>query len=189
MTTDTASFPFLSPYGGTAASLSPFVVMVDLAVGCLSSIDFHLAVSANEGISGFDFQIPVGQPSGRVLDESFETWPPPGWGIVNSGGGCLWESTATTGRPNYAGGAGAAADADSDWCGPDATMDTELRTPVLDLSDAGAATLEFTASYFDGISGGAPTFSTWMSWSTGARAGRTSSTGTRITLRSGRASR
>ncbi|MDW8069660.1 MAG: S8 family serine peptidase, partial [Anaerolineae bacterium] len=84
-----------------------------------------------------------------LLSENFESWPPAGWSIVNNGGDCVWESTATTGRYNYAGGQGYAADADADWCGSGTTMDTELRTPVLDLSGYITAALDFVASYYD----------------------------------------
>jgi hypothetical protein len=88
-----------------------------------------------------------------ILLEDFESWPPPGWTVVNNGGDCVWESTATTGRTNYAGGDGNAADADSDWCGSGTFMDTELRTPLLDLSGYTTATLQFVSSYND-IGGG-----------------------------------
>ncbi|HFD39157.1 MAG TPA: hypothetical protein ENJ31_04825, partial [Anaerolineae bacterium] len=89
--------------------------------------------------------------SGMLLSEDFESWPPASWNIVDNGGSCVWESTATTGRSNYAGGDGEAAVADSDWCG--SGMDTELQTPHMDLSAVGGAVLEFVASYND-IGGG-----------------------------------
>ncbi len=82
-----------------------------------------------------------------VLSEDFEAWPPTGWTIQNNGGDCVWESTATTGRTNYAGGDGEAAVADADDCGGGTTMDTELITPAMDLSGGGTATLDFVASY------------------------------------------
>jgi uncharacterized repeat protein (TIGR01451 family) len=82
-----------------------------------------------------------------LLSEDFESWPPAGWTIVDNGGSCVWESTATTGRTNYAGGDGNAAVADADWCF--AGMDTELQTPSLDLSTVVSATLGFAAAYDD----------------------------------------
>jgi hypothetical protein len=85
----------------------------------------------------------------ELVAEDFEAWPPADWTIVNYGGDCIWESTATTGRPNYAGGDGQAADADSDWCGSGTIMDTGLQTPLLDLSNALTATLQYVASYYD----------------------------------------
>jgi uncharacterized repeat protein (TIGR01451 family) len=82
-----------------------------------------------------------------LLSEDFESWPPAGWTIVNNGGTCVWQSTATTGRSNYTGGSGHAADADADRCGSGTTMNTELQTPILDLSSVPTATLSFRAAY------------------------------------------
>ncbi len=84
----------------------------------------------------------------ELVHEDFESWPPPDWNIVNYGGDCVWESNATTGRTNYAGGDGLCADADADWCGSGTTMWTGLWTPQLvDLSNAVSATLRYVASY------------------------------------------
>jgi len=72
------------------------------------------------------------------LAEDFngDTFPPEGWTVVvNNGYG--WESNSTTWRNNYTGGSGTCAIADSDY--HDA-MDTELRTPVMDLSSVTSAT-------------------------------------------------
>ena len=82
-----------------------------------------------------------------LLSEDFESWPPAGWTITNDGGDCVWDSTANTGRSNYAGGDGDAADADADVCGSGTTMNTGLVTPVLDMSGAASATLTFVASF------------------------------------------
>jgi uncharacterized repeat protein (TIGR01451 family) len=76
-------------------------------------------------------------------------FPPPDWTVIDNGGTCVWESNFITERPNYAGGSGFNADADSDWCGSGTTMDTELWTPVLDLSASVTATLEYIAAYND----------------------------------------
>lgn len=110
-----------------------------------------------------------------ILEEHFETWPPPGWSIVNNGGDCGWESTATTGRPNYAGGDGDAADADFNWC--EDLMDTDLITPIMDLSGYRSAELNFVAAYsnimgpawgyfeVDVSSNGGTSWTTLLSWS------------------------
>ncbi|MBU0513024.1 MAG: hypothetical protein KJ638_15165, partial [Chloroflexi bacterium] len=82
-----------------------------------------------------------------IYQEAFEgAFPPAGWTLHNNGGCGDWESTATTGRTNYTGGSGDAADADSDWCG--SGMDTELWTPSIDLSDAIDPVLSFN-TYFN----------------------------------------
>ncbi len=88
-------------------------------------------------------------PVPPLFYEEFESWPPSGWSIINNTGDCVWESTATTGLINYTGGSGYAADADSDWCGDGTTMDTELRTPVLDLSGLTQAWLAFKSDFND----------------------------------------
>ena len=88
-----------------------------------------------------------------VFYEDFEgAFPPAGWSLTNNGGDCVWESTATTGRTNWTAGSGAAADADSDWCGSSlmtttVTMDTELRTPPIDLSGVTHAWLSFRSDF------------------------------------------
>ncbi len=86
---------------------------------------------------------------GILLEEKFESWMPAGWTVQdNTGGGCQWTSTSWIGRPNYAGGDGNAAAADSD----DAysfNVDTELRTPVINLSSTPGAMLSFVSAYKD----------------------------------------
>ena len=95
----------------------------------------------------------LGERAERViLEEKFENWPPSGWTINNNGGNCQWVSTADTQMPNYAGGSGEAAAADSFSCGyavPKGAMDTELITPLFDLSMADSATLTYVTAYND----------------------------------------
>jgi uncharacterized repeat protein (TIGR01451 family) len=89
-------------------------------------------------------------PCWSLLTEDFEgTFPPANWQVVNNGGTCVWmrNDAFATARPNYAGGLGFCADADADKCGSGTTMNTELRTMVLDLSGLTTATLEYVASY------------------------------------------
>ncbi len=90
---------------------------------------------------------------GPGLPQHFEGYfPPNGWTVVDNGGDCVWQRNDQWGlplRPNYAGGDGFSAAADSDRCGSGTTMDTELWTSLIDLSDPdiGAATIDFIASY------------------------------------------
>ena len=73
-----------------------------------------------------------------------------GWTIINNGGDCDWESNASAGiRTNNTGGSGDCAIADSDTCGRFSTMDTELRTPEIDLFTASSAALEFKSDYYN----------------------------------------
>jgi len=85
-----------------------------------------------------------------ILHEDFEgAFPPANWTVIeNSEAGGIWKRNDDWGRNNYAGGYGYCADADSDNFGS-ATMDTELWTPVLDLSGYSSATLSFIAAYND----------------------------------------
>lgn len=96
----------------------------------------------------------VGEAACTTITQKFETWPPEGWEIINDGGTCVWESTATTGYTNNTGGTGEAADANSDWCGT--TMDTELRSPVFSLEDAIDPTVSYRYDYnsFSGFESG-----------------------------------
>lgn len=78
-----------------------------------------------------------------IIEEHFETWPTAGWSIINHGGDCVWQSTATTDRLNDATFSGEAAVADSDWCGVMSSMNTERMTPLLNLSAYSQASLDF----------------------------------------------
>ncbi len=79
------------------------------------------------------------------FSEDFESWPPTGWSVVDniSGGGVVWDLDSTYADTNYTGGSGHAADANSD-ANALVDYDTELRTPVLDLS--GLAGSDFNLS-------------------------------------------
>jgi lysophospholipase L1-like esterase len=90
------------------------------------------------------------RPERTVLQEDFESWPLSGWTIVNNGGDCVWQSHPILPTwPNYAGSSGMAAAANSDFCGPGTTMNTDLLSPLLDLSMAEEATLTYVTSYND----------------------------------------
>ena len=89
-------------------------------------------------------------PCWSVVEEHFEgAFPPAGWSVINNGGNCVWQRNDqwSPARPNYAGGQGTCADADSDRCGSGTTMNTELRTMVLDLTGLTTATLQYVASF------------------------------------------
>ncbi len=85
------------------------------------------------------------------IEEDFDggSFPPTGWTTINNGGDCVWSDTATVGRSNLTPGSGVAATADSDRCGIGTTMDTDLVSPVMDLSGATEVSLEFAYSYND----------------------------------------
>ena len=82
------------------------------------------------------------------LIEEFETsFPPDGWTVVNNGGDCTWVGDDPGGRGNLTGATGKFAIADSDACGPGTTMDTDLLSPIMDVSGMAAVILEFAYDY------------------------------------------
>ncbi len=86
---------------------------------------------------------------GVLLSESFDVSIPAGWAVVdNAGSGVVWTNLANCGEPgNFTGGSGDLGCVSSDDAGI-AEFDTELRTPVIDLSTSIApASLTFNANY------------------------------------------
>ncbi len=76
------------------------------------------------------------------LFEGFDsTSTPAGWNVVNNGGICPWEFNDPGGRGNLTGGSGNFAVADSDSCGIGTTMNTDLYSPVIDVSSSGSRAL------------------------------------------------
>jgi hypothetical protein len=95
-----------------------------------------------------------GRSAAGAVTEHFEgSFPPAGWNVVNNGGTCIWKrndqlgQAGTANRPNYAGGEGFSAAADSDRCGSGTTMNTDLFSPPTDLSAMGSPALEYIVSY------------------------------------------
>jgi uncharacterized repeat protein (TIGR01451 family) len=87
-------------------------------------------------------------PMDNILSEDFEVWPPAGWTIDADPASCdTWLSTETTEETNRTGGAGFAADANSDLCGD--AMDTWMISPVMDLSEYSTYTLTFKSDFND----------------------------------------
>ncbi len=87
-----------------------------------------------------------------IFTETFETWPLTGWTIVdNAGTGNVWDRNDTLGAPNRTtsgGGSGFSADADSDGVCSDA-WDTEMQSPVIDLTGTTNPTLFFASNFQD----------------------------------------
>lgn len=96
------------------------------------------------------------------IQEDFEgAFPPDGWERQSTGtpATCLWDLTSeitpsfgpvdpdTGGRPNFAGGDGAAATLDSDSCGSTTNIDAELITPAVNLAGLDNPRLEFILSF------------------------------------------
>ena len=109
------------------------------------------------------------------FSEDFENWPLTGWTIVDnvSDGGLVWESNTAYGDGNYTGGAGMAADVNSDANGG-VPYDTEMVSPVIDVSSLPGLTLRYKANYqeysgdealdLDISTDGGATWSTLLHW-------------------------
>lgn len=159
-------FPDVPAGGEIVYSFEPFIFDLASNLECMSSIKFDLVLFSNGNSWTEHLTFEVGKRNYKLIKENFSNWTPENWFVINNGGNCLWESTETTSLPNYTGGEGPAAVADSDWCGEGTQMDTELWTPLFNLPYAStsticlpygspplpyatAATLEFKASYRD----------------------------------------
>ena len=85
--------------------------------------------------------------------EGFEGgFPPAGWAASNSTSGCVsnpgWNNSDPGARGNLTGASGLFAIADSDVCGSSVSMDAELWTPVIDLTNLVAPEVTFNLDYF-----------------------------------------
>jgi len=93
-----------------------------------------------------------GAPGYRVevsgLEEAFESpTAPPGWTVVNNTTGGGWVFTDDHNRGNLTGGSGGFAIIDSDHLGVGRTQDTELRSPVLNLSTSTTPSIGFNHDF------------------------------------------
>lgn len=83
-----------------------------------------------------------------LLQTDFTGGLPAGWSANDLAGyGATWSLSNPGGRPNYTGGSGAFAIADSDWAGY-ADMDTRLITPALDFRYHTNIVLQFATDYY-----------------------------------------
>ena len=72
---------------------------------------------------------------------------PAGWAVINNVGSVGWTFNDVGARGNLTGGTGNFAIADSDQAGSGVSMDTELRSPVVDLSTLDVVTLTFKTDF------------------------------------------
>ena len=104
--------------------------------------DFDLDVNASTcNAPGYDLTV------SNLYSQDFETWPPSGWTVAsNVAGGLVWNLDSSYGDANYTGGAGHAADVNSD-ANMDVPYDTVLRSPTFDLSAFAYPTLNYRLNY------------------------------------------
>jgi N-acetylneuraminic acid mutarotase len=112
-----------------------------------STQNFALLVNPDTCVApGYHFN--EGSP---VLSEGFggSDQIPPTWTVVdNVGEGHVWQINDPEGQPNLTGGSGNFADINSDFYGPSDSQDTELITPVIDLSSVPSPIMKFNNDYF-----------------------------------------
>jgi hypothetical protein len=102
--------------------------------------DFNLSIDA------FACNAP-GYTFAGVYQAFDATATPPGWSVINNVGTQGWSFNNPGGRTNATGGTGNFAIVDSDNAGSGVSMDTELRTPSLDLSSLEMVTLTFKTDF------------------------------------------
>ncbi|HEY3291710.1 MAG TPA: kelch repeat-containing protein, partial [Anaerolineae bacterium] len=85
--------------------------------------------------------------SSLILNEDFNgsAFPPVGWSLYRNSGNCDFTSANWY---NHTGGQQGYAYANSNGCGANTTMDTELRSPVFSLAGIDAPMLQFRSEYY-----------------------------------------
>jgi len=128
-------------------------VNVDLSDGAggALAVDFHYDDAGWDWYAEVDQVVVSDDSRASLLSEQFESsFPPSGWTIVDYQD-YSWVRNDTVYRPNYAGGSGYCADADSDWYYTG--INSHLISPLVDCSGSTTVDLDFYASYTD-IGGG-----------------------------------
>ncbi|MGI5488240.1 carboxypeptidase regulatory-like domain-containing protein [Microtetraspora malaysiensis] len=137
--------------------------------------DFGLAVDNACLAAGYKFNYDT-----PLFTEQFESGATPeGWNVVNRTASAGWVFNDPKNRGNLTGGTGKYAIADSDAAGSGTTVDSDLVTPVLDLSDVPAPVLRFNSDYralngFANVELSVDSGTTWTTvsnWTTASRRG------------------
>ena len=155
MITPTASYGTI-PVNTTAVSQAPhFLARVPAEAVCGSSVEFQVTINANEGTFGGGFSTIVGQPytgPQLAISEDFSGGIPSSWTVVDGGHGGGDAATWTTANPGHrairAPLTAPVVIVDSGFANSDAIQDEQLVTPVLDMSAALGATIDFD-EYFN----------------------------------------
>ncbi len=148
-----AAYPDI-PASASASPLAPlYLARIPDGLGCGDTIDFDVSIRANEGSWTGSFSQVLGEiipGNGSAMFEDFESGLPVGWTVVDGltdgntwyvddvsdPGGC---SNTDPGPPI----AGSWMAVDSDCAGTGVTMDEELISPIVDLTTALTAAIDF----------------------------------------------
>lgn len=119
-------------------------VTTDVAVGTTARTA-NISVPIEAACTAAGYQSGLSEP---LLSESFDdSTAPDGWSVVNRTASGGWTFTDARNRGNLTGGTGGFAIVDSDGLGSGNSQDTDLRTPMLDLSAANAPLLRFNSDW------------------------------------------
>jgi uncharacterized repeat protein (TIGR01451 family) len=119
-----------------------------------ANINLTIAADATQDISLTANALTCSAPGYQFTDNSlyqdFESWPPANWSIVDNitGTSLIWNLDSAYGDSNYTSGSGHAATVDSD-ANKGVPYDTELRSPLLNLSNFTATLLTYQLNYQD----------------------------------------
>ncbi len=156
-----ATYPSLAAGAASAGDAPYFKVRIPAAAACDSNVQFNVQVATDQGSwAGTPFTHKVGlliPGSITPLNESFASGIPATWTVVDGGSGggaaATWTTANPGGRTFSSPMVAPVAAVDSDNAGTAATQHEELITPVINLSTATSATLDFD-QYFRWYSGG-----------------------------------
>ncbi len=146
----TASFPDI-PAGASVESVSPHLTAhLPTSLACGGTVSFNISVQTNQGTfpgTASDVAGRATNGTGRVLSEGFDNGIPATWSIVNGGTDANAGSTWTASNPGVRTIAPPMkvpiVTIDSDAAAPGELMDDSLQSPVLNLSTATSAVLQF----------------------------------------------
>ncbi|MBI5055712.1 MAG: SMP-30/gluconolactonase/LRE family protein, partial [Nitrospirae bacterium] len=137
-------FVYLVDHGGVDQNGNGTFRMDETEMLSVSQLDSWLGTYQNQPC-----------PTSYLMNESFENGLPAGWTVIdNAGSGAVWRFDDPLNRGNQTGGSGSFAIADSDNAGA-VNMNTEMRTPVLNMSNMSTVKLEFRTDFRYYSSGGA----------------------------------
>jgi subtilisin-like proprotein convertase family protein len=152
MTDGTASYPSI-PSGSAADSIAPhFTAYLPTSLPCNTNVAFNVTINSDQGTWNGTFSRKTGVlvfVPGNALTENFSAGIPATWTIVNGGSGGGAAQTWTTANPGARSIAApmsapvAIVDSDNAGSTTGITQDEELITPVLDLTAAATATVQF----------------------------------------------